>query len=180
MFFLTLSVAVLCAAGDPARADGAVTLCQARPPLPPRPDRDRRLRRDRVANVFSHGSCRLGAADHAAAAVGGAQLVQERRRDPHRPVGAAGAAALGNWARAWSEAHIGRYFLNSAIVVAGALILTMLLGAMAAYVLARYGSAASGSSTTVRRRDDVPGLPGAGAAVLRGAQRSACSARCPA
>ncbi|WUJ12294.1 carbohydrate ABC transporter permease [Actinoplanes sp. NBC_00393] len=43
-----------------------------------------------------------------------------------------------NWARAWSEAHIGRYFLNSAIVVTGALTLTMLLGAMAAYILARY------------------------------------------
>ncbi|MDG6104035.1 carbohydrate ABC transporter permease [Dactylosporangium aurantiacum] len=43
-----------------------------------------------------------------------------------------------NWSRAWTEANIGRYFLNTAIVVAGALVLTMLLGAMAAYVLARY------------------------------------------
>ncbi|GAA4604356.1 carbohydrate ABC transporter permease [Actinoplanes octamycinicus] len=43
-----------------------------------------------------------------------------------------------NWARAWNEAHIGRYFLNSAVVVTGALVLTMLFGAMAAYVLARY------------------------------------------
>jgi N-acetylglucosamine transport system permease protein len=43
-----------------------------------------------------------------------------------------------NWSRAWNEAHMGRYFLNSTIVVAGALTLTMLLGAMAAYVLARY------------------------------------------
>jgi N-acetylglucosamine transport system permease protein len=43
-----------------------------------------------------------------------------------------------NFARAWSDAHIGRYLLNSAIVVTGALVLTMLLGAMAAYVLARY------------------------------------------
>ncbi|MFG1607730.1 carbohydrate ABC transporter permease [Actinoplanes sp. NPDC049265] len=43
-----------------------------------------------------------------------------------------------NFARAWNDAHIGQYFLNSAIVVTGALILTMLLGAMAAYVLARY------------------------------------------
>jgi N-acetylglucosamine transport system permease protein len=43
-----------------------------------------------------------------------------------------------NWARAWNQAHIGRYFLNSAVVVSGALVLTMLLGAMAAYVLARY------------------------------------------
>jgi N-acetylglucosamine transport system permease protein len=43
-----------------------------------------------------------------------------------------------NWSRAWGEAHIGRYFLNSAIVVIGALAITMLFGAMAAYVLARY------------------------------------------
>ncbi|MEV4141353.1 carbohydrate ABC transporter permease [Dactylosporangium sp. NPDC049742] len=43
-----------------------------------------------------------------------------------------------NWSRAWNEAHLGRYFLNTAIVVGGALTLTMLLGAMAAYVLARY------------------------------------------
>jgi N-acetylglucosamine transport system permease protein len=45
---------------------------------------------------------------------------------------------FGNWSRAWTEASIGRYFLNTAIVVTGALLLTMLLGAMAAYVLARY------------------------------------------
>jgi N-acetylglucosamine transport system permease protein len=44
----------------------------------------------------------------------------------------------GNWARAWNEADIGRYFLNSAIVVGGALVLTMLLGALVAYALARY------------------------------------------
>jgi N-acetylglucosamine transport system permease protein len=43
-----------------------------------------------------------------------------------------------NWVRAWDHAHIGLYTLNSTIVVAGALTLTMLLGAMAGYVLARY------------------------------------------
>lgn len=43
-----------------------------------------------------------------------------------------------NWARAWSHAHIGQYFLNSVIVVAGSLTLTMVLGSMAAYALARY------------------------------------------
>src|SRR5688572_17206474 len=37
-----------------------------------------------------------------------------------------------NWSRAWNEAHIGRYFLNTAVVVAGALLLTLMLGAMAA------------------------------------------------
>ncbi|MFJ8582008.1 carbohydrate ABC transporter permease [Micromonospora sp. NPDC093277] len=54
------------------------------------------------------------------------------------PWGLPGALHLENWARAWTEAHIGRYFLNSAIVVAGSLTLTMLLGATAAYVFARY------------------------------------------
>jgi N-acetylglucosamine transport system permease protein len=44
----------------------------------------------------------------------------------------------GNWARAWTEASIGRYFLNSVLVVGGALLLTMLLGSLAAYALARY------------------------------------------
>jgi N-acetylglucosamine transport system permease protein len=43
-----------------------------------------------------------------------------------------------NWARAWGEASIGRYFFNSAIVVGGALVLTMLLGALIAYAIARY------------------------------------------
>jgi N-acetylglucosamine transport system permease protein len=43
-----------------------------------------------------------------------------------------------NWARAWEGASIGRCLLNSVIVVGGSLTLTMLLGAMAAYVLARY------------------------------------------
>jgi len=43
-----------------------------------------------------------------------------------------------NWARAWTSANIGRYFLNSLIVVGGALALTMLLGALVAYALARY------------------------------------------
>ncbi len=43
-----------------------------------------------------------------------------------------------NWARAWTAANIGRYFLNSLIVVGGALVLTMLLGALVAYALARY------------------------------------------
>ncbi|GAB3650162.1 carbohydrate ABC transporter permease [Glycomyces tarimensis] len=43
-----------------------------------------------------------------------------------------------NWARAWQDASIGRYLLNTLIVVGGALILVMLLGALTAYCLARY------------------------------------------
>lgn len=43
-----------------------------------------------------------------------------------------------NWARAWTEANVGQYFLNSVFVVSLSTAGTMLLGAMAAYVLARY------------------------------------------
>jgi N-acetylglucosamine transport system permease protein len=43
-----------------------------------------------------------------------------------------------NFGRAWTEARVGRYFMNSVIVVACSTFLTMLLGSMAAYVLARY------------------------------------------
>jgi N-acetylglucosamine transport system permease protein len=42
------------------------------------------------------------------------------------------------YANAWSEAHVGRYFLNSVFVVAFSTAGTMLFGSMAAYVLARY------------------------------------------
>lgn len=43
-----------------------------------------------------------------------------------------------NFARAWGSASIGQFFVNTVIVVAGALALTMLLSTMVAYVLARY------------------------------------------
>ncbi|MGW0505303.1 carbohydrate ABC transporter permease [Micromonospora sp. NPDC003241] len=43
-----------------------------------------------------------------------------------------------NFARAWTEGHIGEFFLNTVLVLTGSVFLTMLLGSMAAYVLARY------------------------------------------
>ncbi len=43
-----------------------------------------------------------------------------------------------NFARAWSEARIGRFFLNTLIVLAGSLTGTLLVSAMASYVLARF------------------------------------------
>ncbi len=44
----------------------------------------------------------------------------------------------GNFARAWAEASIGQYFINSVIVVAGSLTLTLLLSSMLAYAIARF------------------------------------------
>lgn len=43
-----------------------------------------------------------------------------------------------NFVRAWGKGGIGSFFLNTAIIVGGGVFLTMLLGSMAAYVLARY------------------------------------------
>ncbi|MEU4580234.1 carbohydrate ABC transporter permease [Nonomuraea sp. ATR24] len=43
-----------------------------------------------------------------------------------------------NWARAWERANVGRYLLNTVIVVFFGVAGTMLLSSMAAYVLARY------------------------------------------
>ncbi|GAA4437253.1 carbohydrate ABC transporter permease [Actinokineospora soli] len=54
------------------------------------------------------------------------------------PLGLPATPSLDSWARAWETAHVGRYLLNSVLVVTVATAGTMLLGSMAAYVLARY------------------------------------------
>ncbi|WP_125612745.1 carbohydrate ABC transporter permease [Specibacter cremeus] len=43
-----------------------------------------------------------------------------------------------NYVTAWAQAGIGSYFINTIIVVGCALVIVMVLGAMCAYVLARY------------------------------------------
>ncbi|MCU1472688.1 carbohydrate ABC transporter permease [Amnibacterium sp.] len=43
-----------------------------------------------------------------------------------------------NYVNAWTQAGIGTFFVNTLIVVGGALVLTMVLGAMCAYYLARF------------------------------------------
>lgn len=54
------------------------------------------------------------------------------------PFGLPGEMQWNNYSRAWTEARIGEYFLNTIIVVGAALFIVMLLGAMCAYVLARF------------------------------------------
>lgn len=43
-----------------------------------------------------------------------------------------------NWSRAWNQGHMGDYFFNTVLVVGGSLLGTLVLGSMAAYVLARF------------------------------------------
>jgi N-acetylglucosamine transport system permease protein len=56
----------------------------------------------------------------------------------NNPAGLPSGLQWDNFSRAWVNADIGKYFVNSVIVVSMSLTLTMLLSAMAAYVLARY------------------------------------------
>jgi ABC-type glycerol-3-phosphate transport system permease component len=51
---------------------------------------------------------------------------------------AAGELDFDNYARAWREAHFGAYFLNSVVVTGASVALIVMLGAMAAYALARF------------------------------------------
>ncbi|MEU4642760.1 carbohydrate ABC transporter permease [Micromonospora sp. NPDC023814] len=102
--------------------------------------RDRKLRRDvGVANIFSHWFLLLWGALTVLPLLW--MFLSSFKSDGEilsDPWGLPGALRFENWARAWTEAHIGQYFLNSAIVVTGSLTLTMLMGATAAYVFARY------------------------------------------
>ncbi len=43
-----------------------------------------------------------------------------------------------NYVNAWTNAGIGKYFVNTVVVVGTALVIVMVLGAMCAYVLARF------------------------------------------
>jgi N-acetylglucosamine transport system permease protein len=54
------------------------------------------------------------------------------------PLSLPGKLQFSNYANAWTTAGIGRYFVNTVIVVGTALVLVMILGAMCAYVLARF------------------------------------------
>ncbi|MEJ3750526.1 carbohydrate ABC transporter permease [Actinomycetes bacterium KLBMP 9797] len=102
--------------------------------------REPRLRREwGVANVFSHGFLLLWAFLTTFPLLW--VLISSFKTDGEilgDPWGLPGALRFENWGRAWTEAHIGQYFFNSAVVVAGSLALTMLFGATAAYVFARY------------------------------------------
>jgi N-acetylglucosamine transport system permease protein len=116
---------------NPAPAATAATATAAK---------DRPVRRELgIANVFSHGFLMLWGLLTVLPLlwmfISSFKSNGEILADPW---GLPGALHLDNWARAWTGAHIGRYFLNSLVVVAGSVSLTMLMGAAAAYVFARY------------------------------------------
>ncbi|MFI8437411.1 carbohydrate ABC transporter permease [Streptomyces sp. NPDC079020] len=49
-----------------------------------------------------------------------------------------GSLDFSSWGRAWNQANMSEYFLNTILVVGGSLVGTLVLGSMAAYVLSRF------------------------------------------
>ncbi|WP_328395089.1 carbohydrate ABC transporter permease [Streptomyces sp. NBC_00390] len=93
----------------------------------------------RVLNVFSHGFLILWAVMIILPLIW--ILLGSFKTDAE--IGASSWSWPSNWnfdafSRAWTKGHIGSYFLNTVIVLVFSVPLTMLLGAMGAYVLARY------------------------------------------
>ncbi|MFI7576514.1 carbohydrate ABC transporter permease [Micromonospora sp. NPDC049497] len=107
---------------------------------PAAPAADRPLRRELgVANLLSHGFLLFWGAVTVLPLVW--MVVSAFKSNGEilaDPWGLPEALRFDNFVRAWTGANIGRYFLNSLIVVAGSVSLTMLMGATAAYVFARY------------------------------------------
>ncbi|MFJ6843372.1 carbohydrate ABC transporter permease [Streptomyces griseoluteus] len=106
--------------------------------VPPRPAARRRSEGS-VLNVFSHGVLVIWAVMVVLPLL---WAVMTSFKDDSSIFGSPWALPdklhLDNWSRAWSQAHMSDYFLNTVLVVGGSLIGTLVLGSMAAYVLARF------------------------------------------
>ncbi|MFD4538901.1 carbohydrate ABC transporter permease [Streptomyces bauhiniae] len=106
--------------------------------VPPRPA-PRRRSEGSVLNVFSHGVLVVWAV---MVVLPLAWAVMTSFKDDSSIFGSPWALPdklhFDNWSRAWSQAHMSDYFLNTVLVVGGSLIGTLVLGSMAAYVLARF------------------------------------------
>ncbi|MFK4108510.1 carbohydrate ABC transporter permease [Streptomyces sp. NPDC002176] len=106
--------------------------------VPPRPGARRRSE-GTVLNVFSHGVLVLWAFMVVLPLL---WAVMTSFKDDSSIFGSPWALPdklhFDNWSRAWSQAHMSEYFLNTVLVVGGSLIGTLVLGSMAAYVLARF------------------------------------------
>ncbi|MGW2210580.1 carbohydrate ABC transporter permease [Streptomyces sp. NPDC001781] len=106
--------------------------------VPPRPRAPRRSEGS-VLNVFSHGVLVIWAIMVVLPLL---WAVMTSFKDDSSIFGSPWALPdtlhFDNWSRAWSQAHMSDYFLNTVLVVGGSLIGTLVLGSMAAYVLARF------------------------------------------
>jgi N-acetylglucosamine transport system permease protein len=109
-------------------------LADATPPRRPAPAES-----GRVMNVFSHGFLWLWAL---MVIIPVAWIVlssfKTSREIAADPLGLPAVPQWDNYVNAWNNGHIGAYFFNTLRVMVFSIPGTMLLGAMAAYVIARY------------------------------------------
>lgn len=122
---------------DPTEGNGTVTPPAGRPAA--EAPRGRMGSEGTVLNVFSHGVLVLWALMVTLPLLWAVMSAFKTDKEIFTsPWALPSGLHFGAWSRAWSQAHMGEYFLNSVVVVAGSLAGTMLLGSMAAYVLARF------------------------------------------
>ncbi|GHH84875.1 sugar ABC transporter permease [Streptomyces sulfonofaciens] len=92
-----------------------------------------------VLNVFSHGMLVLWAVMVVLPLLWAVMTsFKDDRSIFTSPWGLPDRLHFENWSRAWSQAHMSDYFLNTILVVGCSLVGTLVLGSMAAYVLARF------------------------------------------
>ena len=104
-----------------------------------RPRGDREQTTGRVLNVFSHSFLVVWAVMAAGPLLWVVlSSLREHGDLVTEPFGLPTSLHWENFSNAWTSANIGRYTLNSLIILSGSLTGTMLFGAMAAYVLARF------------------------------------------
>ncbi|MET8574039.1 carbohydrate ABC transporter permease [Streptomyces sp. NPDC005012] len=106
---------------------------------PERPARRRGQGDGKVLNVFSHGVLVIWAIMVTLPLLWAVMTsFKDNRAIFSSPWSLPDRLHFENFARAWTEAQIGDYFFNTVVVVGGSLIGTLVLGSMAAYVLARF------------------------------------------
>lgn len=112
---------------------------------PPAPTRSRRRRTptfgDLAVRLLLWGYAVVALAPLVLMLVSSLRPEAELRADP---LGLPTRPAFDNYVRAWVEADFGTYFLNSALVTVGAVLLGTAVAVLAAYVLGRYSFLGAG------------------------------------
>jgi N-acetylglucosamine transport system permease protein len=125
--------------GDDAVLPGPTTLTTRASERPERPARRTKEGEGKVLNVFSHGVLVVWAIMVTLPLLWAVMTAfKDNRSIFTSPWSLPDRLHFDNFARAWTEAQIGDYFFNTVVVVGGSLAGTLVLGSMAAYVLARF------------------------------------------
>ncbi|WP_166026646.1 carbohydrate ABC transporter permease [Streptomyces chilikensis] len=125
--------------GDDAVLPGPALLTPQASERPERPARGTARGEGKVLNVFSHGVLVIWAIMVTLPLLWAVMTAfKDNRSILTSPWSLPDRLHFDNFSRAWTEAQIGDYFFNTVVVVGGSLAGTLVLGSMAAYVLARF------------------------------------------